>query len=170
MKFVHSQLADLNSIMKIIGDAQLYLASLDINQWQDGYPNENQIKQDIQNNDSYIIINDEDVAIGTTVFTFKEELTYRKIEGSWITNQNECYGVIHRLAVDNDYRKIGLAKFVFDTCEELVKTHTYANSLRIDTHKDNKGMQLLLNRRGYQYCGIITLESGDERLAFEKLI
>ena len=54
MKIQKSTLAELESIMSIIDDAQKYLASLNIDQWQDGYPNEEQIKLDIENNDSYI--------------------------------------------------------------------------------------------------------------------
>lgn len=170
MKLIKSTISDLSVIMKIIGDAQQYLASLEIDQWQDGYPTEEQIELDIVNNDSFIIKNDEGIIIGTTVFTFNEETTYREIDGKWITDNNKPYGVIHRLAVDDDYRKIGLAKFVFDTCENLVKNHKTANSLRIDTHRENLGMQKLLKSRNYQYCGIIYLDSGDERLAFEKML
>ena len=42
--------------------------------------------------------------------------------------------------------------------------------MRIDTHVDNTGMQNLLLKLNYNYCGIIYLENGDLRLAYEKLI
>jgi ribosomal protein S18 acetylase RimI-like enzyme len=167
MKLVPSTLADVPTIMKIIGDAQRYLAHLKIDQWQDGYPTEEQIRLDIANNDSYVIIY-ESKLIGTTVFTFKNELAYNQLEGEWLTQKDATYGVIHRLAVDDDYRKTGLAKFVFDECEKMVAQNNI-ESLRIDTHRDNKGMQHMLKKRGYSYCGVIILESGDERLAFEKM-
>jgi ribosomal protein S18 acetylase RimI-like enzyme len=170
MKLIASTLKDIPAIMKIIADAQCYLAELGIDQWQDGYPNEEQIILDIKNQDSYLIINNEGVTIGTTVFTFKEESTYQQIEGEWITSETAKYGVIHRLAVDNKYRGLGLAKFVFDTCEEMVEQHAAAKSLRIDTHRQNLGMQGLLRKRNYNYCGVIYLDSGDDRLAFEKVI
>ncbi|MGB0887142.1 MAG: GNAT family N-acetyltransferase [Vicingaceae bacterium] len=154
--------------MKIINDAQRYLAELNINQWQDGYPNKEQITLDIKNKDSYIILADDGTVIGTTVFTTKTEPTYQNINGKWITT-NTCCGVIHRLAVDEAYRKEGLAEFVFNYCEKQLKINGI-DSMRIDTHKDNKGMQHILTKRGYQYCGIIILDSGDERLAFEKVV
>ena len=163
-----STLKDVPTIMKIIGDAQRYLAELNIDQWQDGYPTQEQIMLDIENNESYVVLHESKI-IGTTVFTFREESTYNEIEGEWLTKKDAVYGVIHRLAVDDDYRKMGLAKFVFDECEKRVKDKNI-ESLRIDTHKDNKGMQHMLKKRGYDYCGIIILESGDERLAFEKVI
>lgn len=164
-----SKQADLAAIMKIVADAQRYLASLNINQWQDGYPNEEQISLDIKNKDSYVVLNNSDKIIGTTVFTTKTEPTYNKIEGEWLTKTGAVYGVIHRLAVDEDYRKVGLAKYVFQRCETQLKQQRI-KSMRIDTHKDNKGMQNLLMKLGYQYCGVIILSNGAERLAYEKLI
>jgi ribosomal protein S18 acetylase RimI-like enzyme len=169
MKLQHSKKKDIPIIMNIIADAQKYLANLGIDQWQDGYPNTNQIELDINNDDSYIIINDEDVTIGTTVFTTKAESTYQNIDGEWATKDDAVYGVIHRLAVDDKYRNSGLAKFVFDECESRLKQMSIY-SMRIDTHRDNKGMQYMLKKRGYEYCGVIILDSGDERLAYEKIV
>lgn len=169
MKLNRSTLSDIPVIMDIIGDAQKYLAGLNIDQWQDGYPNETQIELDIKNNDSYVVLNDANTIIGTTVFTTKKEPTYQNISGDWMTPVDAKYGVIHRLAVGDNYREMGLAKFVFNACETALK-ETNIKSLRIDTHRDNKGMQYLLNKRGYQYCGVIILDSGDERLAYEKIL
>ena len=169
MRIIKSSIENIPAIMEIIADAQKYLASLNIDQWQDGYPDENQIRLDIKNNDSYIVLNDENVIIGTTVFTTKTEDTYNNIEGEWKTNINAEYGVIHRLAVKNQFRKSGFAKFVFNYCEEILKEQGI-NSMRIDTHKDNKGMQRLITSLDYKYCGIIILASGAERLAYEKIV
>ncbi len=169
MKLQISKTTNLTSIMSIIKDAQNYLASLNIDQWQDGYPDRFQIELDIKNDDSYIVLNDTNDIIGTTVFTTKSESTYQEIEGEWLTKNEAIYGVIHRLAVSDKYRKLGLAKFVFNECEQRLKNMSVA-SMRIDTHRDNKGMQHMLKKRGYQYCGVITLDSGDERLAFEKIL
>lgn len=169
MKLKPSLISDVPVIMKIIADAQRYLASLNIDQWQDGYPDEEQILLDIKNSDSYVVLNDAGKIIGTTVFTTSTEPTYAEIEGEWLTSNDAIYGVIHRLAVDDDYRKLGLAKFVFKYCESELKNKG-VNSMRIDTHRDNKGMQSLLTKIGYQYCGIIILTSGAERLAYEKIL
>jgi len=159
---------DIPQIMIIIGDAQAYLAKLNIDQWQDGYPDEAQIQLDIDNGNSYVIFNESNVIMGTTVFTTKKEPTYKKIEGNWRTAGDSVYGVIHRLAVKNEFRKFGLAKFVFNYCHnELKRQGLY--SLRIDTHKDNVGMQNLIKSFGYEYCGIIYVDRGEERLAFEKV-
>lgn len=168
MRLKKSTNKDILSIMKIVSDAQKYLASLNIDQWQDGYPTKEQITFDINNNDSYIILKDDKI-IGTTMFSTLGESTYKNIEGEWLTKKDAKYGVVHRLAVDDDYRKLGLAKFVFQECENQLMDQGI-KSMRIDTHRDNKGMQGLLSKLGYQYCGVIILTSGAERLAYEKMI
>jgi len=160
---------DIPAIMSIISDAQSYLKDLGIDQWQDGYPNEEQILIDIKNEDSYVIANEENAVMGTVVFTTKIEPTYQNIEGDWITKGDSKYGVIHRLAVSDEFRGYGVAKYVFQFCEdELVKSKV--QSMRIDTHSGNSGMQKLITSLGYIYCGVIILSSGAERLAFEKVL
>ena len=44
------------------------------------------------------------------------------------------------------------------------------NSLRIDTHKGNVVMRRMLEKHDFKYCGIIFLQSGEERVAYEKII
>jgi ribosomal protein S18 acetylase RimI-like enzyme len=167
MKLRNSTLEDIPRIMEIIKDAQEYLASLNIDQWQDGYPDYEQIKLDIKNNDSYVILSETNQIMGTTVYTTTPESTYKNIDGKWLTEDDSSYGVIHRLAVGEEYRKLGLAEFVFTKFEQKVKDSAQT-SMRIDTHRDNKGMQYMLKKRGHEYCGVILLDDGDERLAFEK--
>lgn len=169
MKLQVTSIADIPTIMEIVGEAQLYLAKLGIDQWQDGYPTEEQIRLDIKNKDSYVIVDDTGRIMATTVFTTKTEATYKAIEGKWLTSEETKYGVIHRLAVSDSFRGSGIAKFIFDTCENKLR-EMGINSMRIDTHEENKGMQHLLKQLGYHYCGVIYIEDGAKRLAFEKLI
>ncbi len=68
MTFSKADTKDLPSIMKIIADAQIYMASQNINQWIDGYPSEKLISNDIANNESYIVKNEENIIVGTAMF------------------------------------------------------------------------------------------------------
>ena len=168
MNIQHANTSHLPSIMSIVKDAQDYLATLKIDQWQDGYPTIGLFQKDIANKECFVITNDENEVMGTVMFTIQPEPTYKTIDGSWLTPESESYGVIHRLAVSNKFRNIGMAKYVFDHFEaQLIKKGI--TNLKIDTHPDNLGMQKLIKNRGYQYCGIITLESQDIRLAYEKV-
>ena len=169
MKFILAKKKDLSEIMQIIEQAQAYLASQHIEQWQNGYPNQTAILKDIKNTESYVVKSKDSSLLATAMFTTRNEPTYKTIEGDWITETDASYGVIHRMAVNKDFRGTGIAKFIFNQCEYILKQNTI-QSMRIDTHEDNLGMQTLLKKLGYVFCGVIYLENSDKRLAFEKLI
>ena len=168
MRISLANTSHLPSMLQIVSDAQNYLASLGIDQWQNGYPNEEILLNDITNNESYCVSDEKGRIMGITMFTHRPEPTYHSIDGNWLTSDDAVYGVIHRLAVSNHFRSHGVAKFIFEQCEEQLKANNIP-SMRIDTHEENKGMQKLISQLGYKYCGIIVLESGDKRLAFEKI-
>jgi len=169
MKFIKTKRKDLLPIMKIIREAQAFLASHKIDQWQNGYPNKDTILEDLINNESYIVTTNDSTLIATAMFSTKKEPTYQSIEGEWITKVNAKYGVIHRMAITNKSRNKGVARFIFEQCEQqLLQQNIY--SMRIDTHQENLAMQGLLIKLKYLYCGVIYLDNGDKRLAYEKCL
>jgi len=169
MKLINATKQDLPSMMHIIKDAQDLLATQNIDQWQNGYPTENILLSDIQNNESYIVKSDNNTPIATAMFSVRGEPTYIKIEGQWMSDNQSTYGVIHRMAVSKKFRRKGIAKFIFKQSEEFLFA-SKIKSMRIDTHQDNHSMQSLLKHLKYSYCGDIYLQNGDKRFAFEKLI
>ena len=170
MKIQLSTFEDIPVIMTIINDAKEYLASQKIDQWQNGYPNAEQIENDIKNTESYVVVNNENTVIATAMFTLRKEPTYKEvIDGSWIVNENDTYGVVHRMAIKKEFRKFGLATLMFDEFHiQLLKKNI--KSLKIDTHEENFGMQALIKKLGYTYCGINYTNYHAKRLAFEKVI
>ena len=169
MKIQLSTFEEIPAIIAIINDAKEYLASQKIDQWQNGYPNAEQVANDIKNNESYVVVNDENEVIATAMFTTNPEPTYKIIDGNWNIDENEKYGVVHRMAIKKEFRKFGLATFIFhefhmQLLEKKIK------SLKIDTHEENFGMQGLIKKLGYTYCGIIYTNYHAKRLAFEKVI
>jgi GNAT superfamily N-acetyltransferase len=169
MKIQLSTSDDIPKIMIIIEDAKAYLASQKIEQWQKGYPNSEQIENDIKNGESYVVVNDKEQVIATAMFTGNREPTYKIIDGNWRIDESKAYGVIHRMAIKKEFRKFGLATFMFHEFH-LQLLENNIQSLKIDTHEENIGMQSLIKKLGYQYCGIIYTGYGDKRLAFEKVI
>ena len=90
------------------------------------------------------------------------EPTYSKIyDGKWI-DDSLAYHVIHRIASYPEAH--GVFKEIMDFC------FTHDINIRIDTHKDNLIMQHNIAKHGFTYCGIIYLPSGDERLAYQKIL
>lgn len=170
MKIRPSTFNDIPSIITIIDDAKAYLASQNIDQWQNGYPNAEQVENDIKKGESYVVINNENQIMATSMFTLRKEPTYKEvIDGKWLIAENEVYGVIHRMAIKKEFRKLGLATFLFDAFHQQLKDKN-VKSLKIDTHEKNIGMQSLIKKLGYKYCGIIYTNYNAKRLAFEKVI
>ena len=169
MRLQHSTSSNIHNILQIINDAKVYLKSQEINQWQNGYPNQAQIEKDITKNESYVLINDVNEVIATSMFSIRPEPTYKVIDGKWKIKESEKYGVIHRLAIDKNHRNKGIASFILNEFhQQLNKQHI--RSLKIDTHVDNHEMQYLVKKLGYVYCGIIFTEYNAKRFAFEKVI
>lgn len=86
MEIIHTQYNHINDVMKIINQAKSYFKNNNINQWQDGYPNEESIKEDIIQNKSYVLI-DNGKVIGTMFFAIENDPSYSYIEnGQWLTD------------------------------------------------------------------------------------
>lgn len=167
MKFRKAVVAEIDNIMSIIKQAQASLKEQGINQWQDGYPNVKTIRKDVTNKNSYVLIKDNHI-IATVAISFYGEKTYDHIyEGEWISN-NE-YAVIHRIAIDNNYKGLGLSSQIFKNIEQLC-LNKGIHSIKVDTQEENISMQKLLKKNKFKYCGIIYLEDESKRIAFEKTL
>lgn len=167
MQFRKANQSDASCIMNIINEAQFYFKEHGIDQWQNNYPNIEIIKNDIENNNGFVLVKDKKI-IGTVAVTFDGEKNYAHIyEGKWIRSQK--YAAIHRIAVDSDYKGMELASVIIKNIEKMCLNKDI-HSIRVDTHKDNISMQKLLHKNMFNYCGIIYLEDKSERIAFEKII
>ena len=152
---------DIPAIMPVIDAArEMMHASGNVNQWINGYPSEQVIQADINRSGGFVVT-DEGRIMAYFAFLPAPEPTYAQIyEGAWLND--EPYYVIHRLASWPEVHGIWdcVLKWAFE------RTHT----LRVDTHRDNRIMQYNILKHGFNYCGIIYLLSGDERLAYQNTI
>ena len=130
-------------------------------QWTGGYPSEKLVSNDIVSGHSFLCLNEAGCAVGTFAFITGVDATYLRIyDGRWL-DEDSPYATIHRLASRED--ATGVAAACLDWCYMQVP------NLRADTHRDNYIMQHILLKHGFRYCGIIYLQNGDERLAYQKL-
>jgi RimJ/RimL family protein N-acetyltransferase len=165
MEFRNASFDDLPTIMEIIRQAKIYMNENNLDQWKDGYPDEQIIGNDIKKYCSYVLVHN-GTLVGTAAVFFDEEKTYRQIfGGSWLTHGD--YAVVHRVAVSSAFRNTGAATVMMKHIEQL-SLGKGVHSVKIDTHEDNLPMRKFLAKCGFQYCGIIYLENGDKRLAYEK--
>jgi RimJ/RimL family protein N-acetyltransferase len=154
-----SKMADVEAIVAIYDRAREFMtASGNGGQWINGYPQRSLVQQDIEQGHSYVCCEGDEI-LAVFYFAIEAEPNYAEIyEGQW--KNDETYGVVHRIAVSG--RQKGVAAVCLDWCFQQI------SNLRIDTHKDNLAMQKVLKNLDYQYCGIIHLADGAERLAYQK--
>lgn len=166
LSFRNATYDDIESIMEIVADAQESLRGLHIDQWQNGYPNAEVIKTDIDNKVGIVgLLDGKIVAFAAIVFT--GEPAYDDLqEGNWLSNED--YVVLHRLCVRKSATRHGIAGQIMTYIEtEALKKGV--KSFKIDTHLGNIYMMDLLKKSGFTYCGIVYYDHG-KRWAFEKLL
>ena len=152
---------DFKKIMSIYADARAFMRE-NGNPWQwgDNYPTEKMIRQDVKTGHCYVCEADGKI-LGVFYYAEGDDPTYQTIEnGTWLNDSP--YGVIHRIASTRERR--GVASFCFAWAVER------CGNLKIDTHRDNVPMQRSLAKNGFTRCGIIRLENGEERIAYQKCI
>lgn len=144
--------------MEIYGQARTFMAQTgNPDQWGTNYPPEEMIRQDIENGKSYVEIENDSIR-AVFYFAVEEDPTYGYIDGAWLNDRP--YGVIHRIAVGENGRDVAAQCFQF--------AYAQCGNLRIDTHEKNIPMQRCLAKNGFTRCGIIYLEDGDPRIAYQK--
>ncbi len=129
-----------------------------IMQWINGYPSKNILEKDVREGVLYLIEND-GLCHGVFMCKMGPDPTYSKIyDGSWPNDID--YAVIHRIAGDGKVK--GILK------EAVAFASSMAPSIRIDTHEDNISMQKALEKNGFSYCGMVIIEDGTKRRAYQK--
>lgn len=157
--------ADQAVIWEIIQQAILRRKNDGSLQWQDGYPNPDTIRVDIEKGAGYIFdIEGETAAYSALIFN--NEPAYENIEGKWLSDND--FLVIHRVAVADRFLGKGIAFKLFVEIENFAKKEQ-VHSIKVDTNFDNLAMLRILEKLDYTYCGEVYFR-GSARKAFEKLL
>lgn len=146
---------DLDEIAEFIIDATEKLKNSGINQWDDIYPVQEDFNEDINNNQLYVGMRNNDIAV---VFTLNKEFDEQYANGKWKEPQKEFY-VIHRLCVNPKFQKQGIAgktmKFIDEECKRLG-----AEAVRLDVYCKNPHAISLYKKCGYQQVGTVNWRKG----------
>lgn len=153
-----AEMGELDAIMEVYAAARQFMREHDNpTQWKGGYPYRDVLQEDIEIGQLYTVTQD-DAIVGVFAFIPGTDPTYGYIEGAW--HHDGPYAAIHRVAGN------GKAKGVLAACVAFCAQKS--PHLRIDTHADNYVMQQALGKLGFSRCGIIYLETGDPRIAFDR--
>lgn len=135
-----STLDDLPRVIDIIEGAKKTLRDRGVDQWQQGYPDNEILKQDIQEDISYVLMLDGEV-VGVAALQQGYDKNYQDMtSGAWSDNSEVTYSIIHRIAVEAGHQGQHLSASLI---QQLLTMSYYLGyrDVRIDTHPENLVMQ-----------------------------
>jgi len=160
-----AEVSDTSVIWNILKEAIEQRKQEGSRQWQDGYPNEQTVDDDIEKGYAYVLV-DANVVVAYVAIIFDGEPAYDSIEGKWLTYGD--YVAIHRVATSNAAKGKGVATRLLQLLEPFCLERK-VHSIKLDTNFDNAPMLKILNKLDYTYCGEIFFK-GASRMAYEKVI
>ena len=158
MQIRHTTTNDIEAVLKMYDYSRSIMrANGNTVQW-DGYPTHDDVAADIACGASRII-EEAGLPVGTFAVVPGIEPTYGVIDhGRWIDTTTP-YATVHRMAKTADGHGIGATAFAY--------AKQQCNHLRLDTHASNKAMRHMADREGFVYCGIVYMDDGSPRVAYE---
>ncbi|WP_125590000.1 GNAT family N-acetyltransferase [Companilactobacillus jidongensis] len=161
---------DFERVAEIISGAKKTLFDRGVNQWQQGYPDEEILRRDIEEGINYVLMLD-GIIVGTAALQQGYDRDYQKIsDGRWSEDSEVTYSIIHRIAVEAGHQ----SKMLYIALIQQLMTMSYHlgyHDVRIDTHPDNLVMQHVITDSGFVEKGIITLDADDGvRKAYQILL
>ena len=159
MKIELAKKTDLDKLLEIYREAREFMKnSGNKTQWGDNKPSKETLERDIENKNLYKVV-DFDEIVGAFALIYGEDKTYLEIDGKWLND--EPYATLHRVASSGKAR--GIMSEIIKFSEEKFE------NLRIDTHKNNHKMLDKIRENGFTYCGVIKIDDGSPREAFQKI-
>lgn len=165
IEFRMAGLKDFPAVSRIMRDAVSRMLCAGRSQWDESYPADTHIYDDIVSGCGYVLESDAAIAAYGAV-VFDGEPAYDFIDGEWLSDSS--YVAVHRMAVAERVLGRGFGAMFMHAVENFAADRGIG-AFRIDTNYDNAEMLRLLDRCGFEQCGIIHYPKG-ERIAFEKLI
>ena len=169
MELRKAERGDVPAIAGLYDQARAALKAAGVDQWQNqnGYPDGSDALLDIEAGTGYVLEENGRV-LAYACLGFGHGPTYDVVEqGEWLGQGS--YGFLHRVAVDGGAKGRGAAGLFFDELKRQARARG-VGIIRGDTHRDNRPMRRVMAKNGLEYRGIIHVEDGSERLAFEMLL
>lgn len=155
MKFRRAFLSDLSDIMQVYKAAVNRMEDMGIHQWDEIYPAEDIIKEDIVNTEMYIGLIDSVIA---SAFTLSPKHDKQYKIGNWQYDDLR-YSVIHRLCVNPTYQNKGVGTQTMNFIEDIFKKENF-EAARLDAFSQNPIALKLYKKFGYIKVGEVNWRKG----------
>ena len=163
--FRPAKYSEVSQVWQILKDAIKRRKKDGSKQWQDGYPNMEVVKRDIEKKIGFVLTQNNTI-IGYTALIINDEPDYINIEGEWLSDQD--FVVYHRVAISEEFLAKGMAKKMIKLIEQYALSKNIY-SLKADTNHDNIPMMKIFEKLGYSFCGIVYIRKSPRR-AYEKVL
>jgi len=160
-----TDLADIKEIMNIIRTTVIEMHTYNNYQWDENYPQEKDFINDIIEGNLYVSERDGKLVAFICVNKI-EPVEYSGLR--WSSGKEAM--VIHRMSVNSEYRRLGVAMELMKFAEGLALKNNIAY-LKTDTNSLNEKMNALFMKCGYNFIGEMSF-SGKESpfYAYDKIL
>lgn len=164
-----ARISDIDAVLAVINDAKELLRERKSLQWQDGYPDRETIRKDIEK--EWLYVNEKEGLIaGVAALVRDPDESYAVIyDGAWLNDRP--YFSLHRLAVKKEFYRRGVARELADYLCAATRAAGIGD-IRADTAPENFAMRGLLEQLEFRRCGVIYLSRATcrdpKRIAYQK--
>ena len=146
---------EIKEIMYIFKEAIIDMEGQGIYQWDNVYPNEEVIAEDIKEG-TLFVYEDENLIKGLIVLSEHEDEEYKELQ--WQFNRGK-HLIVHRLCVDPKCKGKGIAKKLVEFAEKYGEENRY-EAIRLDAFIPNKRACRMYENAGYKIIGIVNFRKG----------
>lgn len=150
-----AELKDLKEIWKLVQNAVNTMIQQNILQWDEIYPNEEVLRQDIEKKQLYVGIYDKQVAV---LYVINQEYEEEYKNGNW-KYEDKSFCVIHRLCVNPIFQNRGIGRTTMQYIEKEVSSMGF-QAIRLDAFTGNPFALKLYDNLGYSRVGYADWRKG----------
>jgi ribosomal protein S18 acetylase RimI-like enzyme len=145
---------DIQAVWAIMEKAIRRMDQQGIPQWDDIYPSQTTLIDDIKRQQMYVISGC-GRTVGIVVINDEEPPEYGDVDWSF---GGEVM-VVHRLTIDPDFQRAGLASRLMNFAERQATERGY-RCIRLDAFTENPAALALYEKRGYRKAGAVAFRKG----------
>ncbi|MBD1372100.1 GNAT family N-acetyltransferase [Hazenella sp. IB182357] len=148
MEFVQAKETQIDELIQIYKQNVRLMNERGIYQWNEDYPDREELMQDIKCGEMFLLTIDGDIA-GAVALNELYDLEYNEIE--W-KDESGKFLVVHRFCVNTKFQGQGISKTLLKHIDRYAKQTGYA-SIRLDTMMANEIAMNLYQKDGYEARG-----------------